>query len=294
MDDYLRLISELPLPTVEQTRAFANQVANAHSWYKHLPVFPPGRVFIFFLDPQAGRSVKEYGGRREFAAKFEDYKGVTPPKVVIQDIVDRRQCGHYSTKPTREYLDQFGHWNYAHCSWEDFPTVSPRVWSLAKVDLGSDAAIEPFDVPMQVIVSNKVRQQCYCQLTAFIRGYAMYRCPLHHLPTFLQDFSSYLETKPQSSWANTLRKLRRDLEEAGLFGWQRDTDCHITIEGKRSGFRATEFANRIEQPPWGRNLHLEFHFDSLEESEHSAQWAALEKGLKRSRELFAKVCRQVA
>ena len=35
---YLEIIKQYPLPTDEQTRAFAEYVAGAHSWYKHLPV----------------------------------------------------------------------------------------------------------------------------------------------------------------------------------------------------------------------------------------------------------------
>lgn len=47
------LASEGP-PTYGQIENFAHYVANAHSWYKHLPAFPPGAPFSFFLDPGAG------------------------------------------------------------------------------------------------------------------------------------------------------------------------------------------------------------------------------------------------
>lgn len=51
---YLDIIGQLPIPTAEQTRNFAEYVAGAHSWYKHLPVYPPA-PFVFYLDPNAGR-----------------------------------------------------------------------------------------------------------------------------------------------------------------------------------------------------------------------------------------------
>jgi hypothetical protein len=294
MDDYLKLVSELPLPTIEQTRAFSDHVSKAHSWYKRLPVIPPGHVFLFFLDPQAGRIVHEYGRHDSPTMLASAPKGVHRPLTTITDIKDQSRCGHYSMKPTCDYLAQFGHWNYALCSSTDFPTFNPHVWSLEQVDLGSDLLIEPFEVPVQVAVPDKVCQQCYCQLTAFIRGYAMYRCSLRQLPTFLQDFTSYLEAKPQSSWAETLRKLRWDLEEAGLYGWQPDITCDIEIAGQRSRFRVTEYAKNVEQLRIVRNLCFEFDLGSLAAEELTAQRAALDNGLQRSRELFAKVCRGVS
>lgn len=63
LDRYLELASRLPLPTREQVEAFAAHIRHAHSWYKHLPILPPGRPFHFYLDPGAGmtRVVREDG-----------------------------------------------------------------------------------------------------------------------------------------------------------------------------------------------------------------------------------------
>ncbi|MGC2033431.1 MAG: hypothetical protein WA642_25670, partial [Steroidobacteraceae bacterium] len=40
--DYLEDVGSLPIPTSEQIRDFVVFVANAKSWYKHLPCRPPG------------------------------------------------------------------------------------------------------------------------------------------------------------------------------------------------------------------------------------------------------------
>jgi hypothetical protein len=56
-------LKSLPVPTAGQTARFADHVADNHSWYKHLPFFPPGASFVFFPNPHAGRGVTAEGGR---------------------------------------------------------------------------------------------------------------------------------------------------------------------------------------------------------------------------------------
>ena len=92
--DYIKLISGLPLPSKEQTRNFAEYVSSAHSWYKHLPLYPAS-PFSFFLDPNAGRQTMLRGG------------GVT-----YIDVTGKSERFHHSTKTTRVYRSQFGYWNY--------------------------------------------------------------------------------------------------------------------------------------------------------------------------------------
>ena len=52
--EYRMLARHLPPPTSDQIQAFASHVADAKSWYKHLPFLPPGTPFHFFVDPRAG------------------------------------------------------------------------------------------------------------------------------------------------------------------------------------------------------------------------------------------------
>src|SRR5918995_5505055 len=63
LPEYLSLISDIPLPTQQQKENFVEYVSHAHSWYKHLPLYPPGAPFYFFIDKYAGcdRLVSEDG-----------------------------------------------------------------------------------------------------------------------------------------------------------------------------------------------------------------------------------------
>jgi hypothetical protein len=92
---YLEIIKQYPLPTDEQTRAFAEYVAGAHSWYKHLPAYPP-MSFDFYLDPNAGRStiISEDG------------------EIRFEDIVDEGTRFHYTWQLTETYRERLGYWNY--------------------------------------------------------------------------------------------------------------------------------------------------------------------------------------
>jgi len=48
-------LNGIPIPTLQQTEAFVEHVATHHSWYKHLPSFPPGVWFLFAGNPNARR-----------------------------------------------------------------------------------------------------------------------------------------------------------------------------------------------------------------------------------------------
>ncbi len=94
MQEYVDLLSGLPIPSVEQINNFANYVSGAHSWYKHLPTVPPGSSFFFYLDPGAGFSQIL---RRNGHIDFQERKG---------------KGFHYSDLPTSEYRDRFGYLAY--------------------------------------------------------------------------------------------------------------------------------------------------------------------------------------
>jgi hypothetical protein len=287
MDDYLQLISHLPLPTVEQTQAFGERVAREHSWYKHLPVAPPGDVFLFFLDPQAGRLVQE--GYWSVAAGNDQ----GPERRVFRrctTVEDVERSGYSSTKSTRDYLERFGHWRYCHGSYEAFLNAKLNVWAVESVDFGPDSSLKAFDASLPVNLSEKVRQQCFCQLTAFISGFVKHRCTLADLPCVLRSLQSYLETKPDAAPARSVQKLRWDLEEAGVYGWVQDTVCDLEIAPRNSSLSLSENPKSIQFRS-ARNLRLQFDLGSFPADEQSTQHAALSLGLQRSRALFARVCR---
>jgi hypothetical protein len=90
LDDYSALVAKLPRPTEAQMMAFATFVCGAHSWYKHLPMYPPGKPIQFFLDPGSGMDLNFHGGRVEATPRLA--KGF-----------------HYSWIPTHQYRERFGH-----------------------------------------------------------------------------------------------------------------------------------------------------------------------------------------
>jgi hypothetical protein len=42
---YVELLAQTPLPTEQHKQNFVEYVSHAHSWYKHLPLYPPGAPF---------------------------------------------------------------------------------------------------------------------------------------------------------------------------------------------------------------------------------------------------------
>ena len=89
--EYIALIAGVPLPTKAQRENFADYVAGAHSWYKHLPPSLPGVRFYFYIDKYAA-----------FDRVINDDGNIA--------LVERKEHGfHYSDLPTQEYRGRFGH-----------------------------------------------------------------------------------------------------------------------------------------------------------------------------------------
>ena len=100
--DYEHFAAFSEIPTETQTNQFVDAVCNHHSWYKHLPLLPPGAQFVFFLNPHAGYV-------------FDDslpthIKGNRQPPI---ELVSREQRNFAANDiPTKEYVDKFGTWDY--------------------------------------------------------------------------------------------------------------------------------------------------------------------------------------
>jgi hypothetical protein len=93
MPDYLETVRELPRPSEQQISNFIDYVAAAHSWYKHLPLLPPGIDFYFFFDPNSGCDLVIESGNAHYR--------------------ERKKHGfHYSAIPTAEYRNRFGYLEY--------------------------------------------------------------------------------------------------------------------------------------------------------------------------------------
>jgi hypothetical protein len=96
--DYRALVRSLPVPTPEQMRNFADYVARAHSWYKHLRLLPAKTPIQVFLDPAAGMQLAQ-----------------APDGSVTAEI--REKLGfHYSWLPTAEHRERFGYLAFSKSS----------------------------------------------------------------------------------------------------------------------------------------------------------------------------------
>ncbi|MFO0551579.1 MAG: hypothetical protein U0271_24540 [Polyangiaceae bacterium] len=130
MERYLRLLADIPLPTDEQTRWFANYVRGAHDWHKHLSPYPPGSPFVFWLDPfkhpierygrVGGDTDVELGGHWTYWADPDKPIVVTDPATqertaVPEDIlaVSRRFLTPFVSRRSYCASDRF-HGSYVH------------------------------------------------------------------------------------------------------------------------------------------------------------------------------------
>jgi hypothetical protein len=94
--EYREILAGIPRPSTGQIDAFVEYVCDAHSWYKHLPVWPPGTPFQFYVSPHAGCDLLiGAGGRTTPIERTEDQHGI-----------------HYSWKPTNVYRAEFGYLEY--------------------------------------------------------------------------------------------------------------------------------------------------------------------------------------
>ncbi len=94
--EYREILARVPRPSMGQIWAFVEYVCKAHSWYKHLPVWPPGTPFHFYVSPQAGCDIMVHAdGRTTLCERTEDRPGI-----------------HYSWKPTKVYRAEFGYLEY--------------------------------------------------------------------------------------------------------------------------------------------------------------------------------------
>lgn len=167
---YLDFVRELELPSPAQGDAFAEYATNAHSWYKHLPLFPPGARFVFFLDPNAGL-VQEWNREGPFGGLW---KRRLRPRT-------KELCVHYSHMTTERYRELSGAWGYAVI--HDYPLPSP------------EALCEPITRRLRQQIANylqtwqnslppgndyvdpryrqfpyEILEQCGCQVTGFVHS----------------------------------------------------------------------------------------------------------------------------
>ncbi len=205
----LGLIEKLPLPTLEQTARFADHVANNHSWYKHLPFFPPGASFVFFLNPHAGKGVS-----------------LADEPFVVYEIDKGDYFSHHSRLATAEYFDRFGHWDY----WvDDNPRVAKHQDGPWLYGVGGSRSL----------FSKVVREKWSCRFTAFLKpAPPMLTLRARELGQEVEEFWAYARQHPLlpevarydvlARQAGTGREL--DWEYHGLFSFM---EAEVGVQRER-------------------------------------------------------------
>ncbi len=89
---YRHWIRGVSRPTPAQIETFADYVAGARSWYKHLPLTRPGVPVQFYIDPHAGM----------------DRLVLVTGEVRLRERTHETGAFHYSWMPTAEYRERFG------------------------------------------------------------------------------------------------------------------------------------------------------------------------------------------
>ncbi|MFM2067396.1 MAG: hypothetical protein RLZZ584_2305 [Pseudomonadota bacterium] len=164
---YRELLAHAPLPTEAQMVAFAAFVSTSHSWYKHLPLVPPGVPFQFHLDPRAGM------------------QWVQHPDGSIEVAHRREQGFHYSWIPTDEYRKRFGLLTYSRGGIGTSVSMrSPEGISLIASD---DAPLIP-DVAAASLpqIPVEVAQAGRAHVSGIVHHHTMFQLLLRELSYFQQ------------------------------------------------------------------------------------------------------------
>ncbi len=112
LGEYRRVVEAILPPTGQQIEDFASFVSEAKSWYKHLPLLPPGQPFWFFIDPWAGldRILEQHG------------------QVVYVNRTSDTPQFHYTWMTTEDYRSRFGRLAFACAAGTElFLPVSARL-----------------------------------------------------------------------------------------------------------------------------------------------------------------------
>ena len=131
MPGVIQTLNGIPIPSDWQTTRFAEFFIQAHSWYKKLPILPPGEQVVFYLSPAAGMYWEPSQGQ---------YLEVTES--------NRMTPGAYTTEQWREY---FGHWAYS-----------------MRVDRRETVMIQADQYGTRTALPQPLVAECSCDVTAFI------------------------------------------------------------------------------------------------------------------------------
>ena len=138
MAQYRQRFGHLRCPSLLQAHAFAEHVAAAHSWYKHLHVKSGYGGFAFYLDPHVGKDIwEDQDGELRIVPRLP---GDTPL--------------HYSWMTTEATIGNFAYVNY--CRYVPGKTSLPWI----------------VDEDQLISVPNELLQQTYVECTALIHPHS--------------------------------------------------------------------------------------------------------------------------
>jgi hypothetical protein len=138
LSQYREIVKELPRPSNAHIENFVLAASEDHSWYKHLPLVPPGVPWWFFVDPWSGfdRTLQE-GGRAAHVELMGD-----------ETTLGRRL-------PTKEYRSSFGYLACVTTGWGGFsPPVGEDGRSMARIWFGGRDTV--FRVPVEIEEAGRV------------------------------------------------------------------------------------------------------------------------------------------
>lgn len=223
IDPYLELVTGLPRAAPEQARDFAEYVSDAHSWYKHLPLMPPGEPFFFFLDPNAGRVLTQTANGA----------------MIHHDRLEGWQKFHYNEMTTAEYRRRFGFWQY-HCGrGSRFMTGSAsRGWDINSTRLEVvDARGGHVAVPQDIMNAGA------CFLTALVHKHD-FGWPVEEWERMVKRYKAWRAENPSDPQACYYETCMRDC-----------ADERIPKDERLK--RAHDFQDRVKDPrAWERERQL--------------------------------------
>jgi hypothetical protein len=249
LDQYVDLLSGVPLPTQQQKQNFVEYVSHAHSWYKHLPLYPPGVPFYFFIDKYAGcdRSVSKDG------------TGI---------LKERTEGGFHSSYSTARYLDLFGHLAYS-CGYgtkviplSKGPMVIPR----------DDLAAVPGDDARMYRLPSEILQAGVSRLTAVIHTNSAFNpLWLRYVPEDYRqiDWPEELDWPEESGGRLALEKIIERADTVARKGWPAMEIVHINL------------------PPTGRSKTVDGILNELLSPERTRQYGEMMKAIDRVCDLIA-------
>ena len=194
ISSYDSVIKSLPRPTPVQTAQFAAHVADAHSWYKHLPLYPKTPIY-FYLDPTAGM---------KFERDEDDnvrYVEETNPKGF-----------HYTHMTTKEYRERFGHWKY-HID-RGHRLLDPMV--LLNVGL-NDASVTNLETKIQGINGESliVPPRLFNKGKTYISAFVHENSPIH----LWMDYRPRMLRNKYDKFQTLLAKAPEELDQNLQFVW---------------------------------------------------------------------------